>query len=113
MVAVVLPAESDLAVRDADKACVGYRDTMRVAAEVGQHLLRAAEGGLGVDDPLDPPQLVELAGEGGRFGKFRALSEEAELAGSERRVELGEEQPAEEAGEHAHRQEEAGATGDP
>lgn len=69
MVAVILPAESDLAVRQADKACIGDRDAMRVAAEIGQHLFRAAEGWFGIDDPLDPPQLIELAGEGGGFGE--------------------------------------------
>ena len=80
---------------------------MRVAAEIGQHLFRAAEGWFGIDDPLDLPQLIELAGEGGGFGERREFPEEAELACRERRVELGEEQPAEEAREHAHRQEEA------
>lgn len=102
VMAVVLPAESHMIVRNADQAGVGNRDTMGVAAEIGQHLLRTAEGGLGVDDPLDAPQFVELAGEGGGFGKIRELPEEAELAGRERRVEFGKEQPAEESGEHAH-----------
>ena len=60
------------AVRQADVAYAG--DTVRVAAEISQH----------------PPQAVELAGEGGGFGKRRELSEEAQLTGHERRLELGE-----------------------
>ena len=72
---------------------------MGVATEIGEHLLRAAERRLGVDDPLDLPQFVEPAGEGGGFGKLRKRAEEAEPAGYEGRSEFGEEQPAEEPGE--------------
>jgi hypothetical protein len=86
---------------------------MRVTAEIGQHLLRAAAGRFGIDHPRDPPQLIEVAAEGSGFGECREFSEQAELAGRERGIEFSEEQPAEQAGEHAHRQKEAGATGDP
>src|SRR5215468_2823819 len=99
--------------READQAGVGNRDTVGVATEIGQHLFWATEGWLGVDDPLDPPQLIEPAGEGGGIGEAGQHAEEAEPAGCEGHVELGQEEAAEEPGEHAHRQKEAGATGDP
>ena len=86
---------------------------MGVAAEIGQHLLRAAEGRLGIDDPLDPAQLAKPAGEGGGLGEAGERAEEAEFAGLEGGAQFVEEQPAEEPREHAHRQEEAGPAGDP
>ena len=69
VVAIILAAEGHLRVGDADQAGVGDRDAMGVA--VGEHLLGAAEGRLGVDDPLDPPQRGETTGEGGGLGEFR------------------------------------------
>src|SRR5215831_20178989 len=53
VVAIIPPAESHVLVCDADQAGVGDRNTMSVAPEIGQHLLRAAEGRLGVNDPFD------------------------------------------------------------
>jgi hypothetical protein len=113
VVAVILPAEDDLIVRHADQAGVGYRDAMGVAAEIGLHLLGTAEGWLGIDDPFDAPQLTEPAGEGGGFGECRKFAEETEFAGREVGAQRVEEQPAEQAAEHADRQEEPRATGDP
>ena len=86
---------------------------MGIAAEIGQHLLGAAEGRLGVDHPLDPAQRAQPMGEGCGSGEAGELAEEAEFAGLERRAQLVEEQPAEEPREHADRQEEAGPAGDP
>jgi hypothetical protein len=43
---------------------IGIRDTMRVAAEIAQHLQRAAERRFGIDDPApqmqSPEQLRKL-----------------------------------------------------
>jgi len=50
-VGVVAPAESDDAVVQGEEAVVAEGDAVGVAAEVGEHLRGAAEGGLGVDDP--------------------------------------------------------------
>ena len=86
---------------------------MGVAAEIGQHLLGAAERRLGIDDPVDAPQLVEPVGEGRGLGEAGEVAEEAQLAGVEGGLQVLEEQPAEQAREHAHRQEEAGPAGDP
>ena len=86
---------------------------MGVAAEIGQHLGGAAEGRLGIDDPVDPAQFAQAAGEGGGLRECGEIAEEAEFAGLEGGAQRVEEQPAEEAREHAHRQEEAGPAGDP
>ena len=55
VVAIVLPAEADLSLVQTHEAAVGDGDAMDVAAEIGEDLGRAAERGLGVDDPLDLP----------------------------------------------------------
>jgi hypothetical protein len=52
LVRVVPVAESDLAVVEGEKPLVGDGDTVSVAGEVLEHLLRPAEGGLGVDHPV-------------------------------------------------------------
>src|SRR6516165_4672257 len=86
---------------------------MGVAAEIGEHLLWAAEGRFGVDDPFDLAQAIEVTGEGSGFGEAGKLTEEAEFAGLEGGPQFVEEQTAEKAGEHADRQKEARTTGDP
>jgi hypothetical protein len=55
---------------------------MGIAAEIGQHLLGAAERGLGVDPPVEAAELAEMPCEGLRFGKVGELAEEPQLAGS-------------------------------
>lgn len=45
-VAVILPAERDAVVVHADQPGIGDGDAMGVGAEIGQHLLRPAKGGL-------------------------------------------------------------------
>src|SRR5882724_6908678 len=92
---VVLPAEANPAIHQADQAGIRYCDTVRVAAEIGQHLLGAAEGRLGVDHPLDPPQFTDTPGEGGRRGEFGEIAEEAQLTGLEGGVQTLQEQAAE------------------
>src|SRR6202022_1569358 len=86
---------------------------MGIAAEIGQHLLGAAEWGLGVDHPVEAAELAEMTCEGLRFGKVGELAEKPRLAGAEGVLQSPQEQSAEQPREHAHRQEEAGATSDP
>src|ERR1700681_3836147 len=86
---------------------------MGIAAEIGQHLLGAAERGLGVDYPVDAAELAEMTFEALRFEKISELTEELQLAGAEAVLQFPQEQSAEQPREHAHRQEEAGATSDP
>ncbi len=61
---VVLPEETDGIVCHGDEPAVGDGDAMGVAAEIGQHLLGAAEGRFGVDHPVDPAQRRAVRGEG-------------------------------------------------
>src|SRR6266702_3395313 len=49
---VVFIAEGDLIVVDVEQALVGEGYAMGIAAEVFDHLLRAAERGLGIDHPF-------------------------------------------------------------
>ena len=52
VVAVVLPAETHLALPHAEKAIVGNSYSMRVASQVGQDLLGSAERPFGVHHPF-------------------------------------------------------------
>jgi len=51
-VRVILPAKSDLGVRHIEQAVIGNRYAMRVASQIMQHMLGAAEWLFGVDDPV-------------------------------------------------------------
>ena len=113
VLAIVLPGEADLAVGESDQAAVGDGDAMGVAAEIAEHLLGAGERRLGEDHPVDAGQRVELSGEGGGIGQAGEGAGQAELAAGEGGAQLQHEHVAEAAREHAHRQEEAGRTGDP
>ena len=63
---VVSPAEGDLIVLEGHETMVGDGDAMGVAGEVVEDMLGAAEGRLGVDDPVLlaelPEEVVECAG---------------------------------------------------
>ena len=48
----IAPAEGDVAFRERDQPAVGDGDAMGVGAEIAQHMFRATEGPLGVDDPV-------------------------------------------------------------
>ena len=50
--AIVFPAECDLCVLEADQTVIGYGNPVRIAAEIIQHLIRAAKGGFRVDHPF-------------------------------------------------------------
>jgi hypothetical protein len=51
-VGVVLPSERDLIFPESDESMVGDGDAVGVAGEIVEHMLSAAEGRLGIDDPL-------------------------------------------------------------
>ena len=93
---VVLPAKAHLAVvLERHQAAVGDGDAMGVAGEVGQHLLRSGEPGLGVDHPLPPPQGREVGPEGAGFPELGEVTEGPDLAlamslyGGPRRTSVG------------------------
>lgn len=49
---IVLVGEPHLAVLDVEQPIIRDRDAVRVAADVGEHLVRTREGALGIDDPV-------------------------------------------------------------
>lgn len=69
VVGVVLQAEPDAAVLMIDESIIGQRDAVNVPTEVLEHLLRAGEGALRIDDPGDSPELTEEAAEGAAIGQ--------------------------------------------
>ena len=112
-VLVVLPEKGDAAVAETQQAVVGDRHAMGVAGEIVEHVMGAAEGRLGIHHPLGLRGRGEIGGEGVGVAQRFELRIEVQLTGPERAVQLFEEQPAEEPGQHPHRQEEAGAASDP
>jgi hypothetical protein len=69
-----------------DEPAVGNRDTMGVAAEIGQDLCGSAEGPLGIDNPFDGLHGFDATSEGFEFGKRCKIAEEAQGARVEGRV---------------------------
>src|SRR5262245_46500493 len=63
MVLRVPPAEADSVVLQTDQAMIGDRYPMGVAAQIVQHLLRSAKGGLSVHHPFGTSQGSEIGGE--------------------------------------------------
>ena len=110
---IILPAEGDAVIRQADKAGIGYRDAMRIATEISEHLLWPTEGWLGIDDPLAATGFGKATSEGGVLGEFGEITEKAEIAGVEGSLQVFEEEPTEEPRQHAHRQEEPWPASDP
>jgi len=52
VLAIVLPAETDMGRVEIEQTAVGDRDAMRIAREIGQDLQRTGEGLFGIDDPF-------------------------------------------------------------
>ena len=100
-------------VAGSDQAVVRDRDTVRVAAEIGQHGLRPAEGWLGVDDPFGFAQRREMGGEGVRIGQLRPDRRRSQLACLVQSDQPFEEQATEQPRQDLHRQEEPRAAADP
>src|SRR5215813_6346254 len=106
--AVVLVAEGHAALVESDEPAVGDGDAMGVAGEIGKHCFWPGEGRLGVDEPVLSVERREMRSEGLTTTPLLDLAKEREPA---RRVCVGErrqEEPPEQAGQHAHRQQEAG-----
>ena len=92
---------------------VGDGDAMRIASQVMQHMLGAAEGWLGMDDPVLPIKHAQEEGEVLLLMERHALAEEAQLMAGKEAPQSGQELAAEDAAEHLDRQEEAGTGSDP
>jgi hypothetical protein len=98
---VVLPAKGDLAVVNRDKPLVGDGDPVGVAREVLEHLLRAAEGRLGVDDPVFAAEVCPPACPTTSSRQRFELTMEGELALVEGLLEIAEELAPEETAQGA------------
>lgn len=90
---VVLPAKADAAISNINDTGIGNGDTVRVAAKIGQHLLRSAKWRLGVDNPLCATNIRNDASEGWRFRQSGEGTEELELASVEGSLQSLKKQP--------------------
>src|SRR5262244_2717509 len=111
--AVVLVAEGHAALVESNEPAVGDGDAMGVAGEIGKHCFWPGEGRLGVDEPVLSLERREMRSEGLTTTPLLDLAKEREPT---RRVGVGErrsEEPPEQAGKHAHRQQEAGLAAHP
>jgi hypothetical protein len=61
---IISPAEGNLVVGEGDQAMVGDGDAMSVAGEIAEDMMRAAERGFGIDDPIVTEQGAQESGEG-------------------------------------------------
>ena len=95
--AIVLPAERDLAVGERDEPAVGDGHPMRVAPEVLEHALRPTERRFGVDDPLGLGRRREIPGERARVCQLGQGIVERERTRREGLLQHRQEPPAEQA----------------
>src|SRR5271165_4135513 len=110
--AVILPGEADLAGFKREQPAVGNGDTMRVTAEIGERLARAAEW-LGIDYPIDAAQFGETRFESIGIGEAGERTGEAQPADVMSFLQVAQEQPSKQSRKNSHREEESGAAGDP
>jgi hypothetical protein len=112
-VPVVLPAEADPLAVDGDQAIVGDGDAVGVAPDIVEDLRRTSEGPLGIDHPLGTARWCQVAAECCGLMQVTVLGEEVQFARGKCLLQMVEEQPPEHPRQHADRQEELGAAGDP
>ena len=113
VLAIVLPAETDMGRVEIEQTAVGDRDAMRIAREIGQDLQRTGEGLFGIDHPFALAQRREVSSP--RVGVFELaeIGEELQFVGGVHGFETLQEQAAKQAREHADRKKEAVPRGDP
>ena len=78
---------------------VGDGDAVGVARQIMQHMLGAAEGRLGIDDPVLSVKCAQEDGEVLLLMKRSALAEEAQLMAGKEAPQSGDELAAEDAAE--------------
>ena len=109
----ISPAEGDLAIGESDQPGVRDGDAMSVCAEIAQHMLRSAEGRLGIDDPVVAEQYPQPGRESARLGQRQQAAVELEFTSMESVAKSGDELAAEDAAEHADGKKEGTPGGDP
>ena len=93
VMAIVLPAKADTAIGKFNDTGIGDGDTVRVAAKIGQHLLRPAKRRLGIDNPLRATNICNEASEGCQFRQSGEGTEELELTSVEGSLQSLKKQP--------------------
>jgi hypothetical protein len=78
-VGIILPAETNLVMLEGREAMIGDGYTMGIAGEIAEYMVRTAEGGLGVDDPVLMEQGTQEGAEGFLVGERSKASGEGEL----------------------------------
>lgn len=96
----VPPTERDAAIGQGDEAMVGDGYSMRVATEVMENMLRAAEGPLAVDHPFVAEELPDEREEVFRLSQRPELAVETELAIREGALQSFDKLASEDAAEH-------------
>ena len=104
---VVLPAKTDVLVREFEQAAVADGDSVRVAREISQDLLRTCERTLGENHPILRAQGSEVGLECRPIVERDEIGEELQLASIECCREAFKEQAPEQAREHPNGQKEA------
>ncbi len=111
--AIVFVGERHGIVVDRNEPRIGDRGAMRVADDIGQYALGAAEGRLGVDDERAVPQRAHTLGERGGLGERSQVAEESEFAAAESGFQAVEEQTAEGLRQDPDGEQEVGFANDP
>lgn len=78
-VGIILPAKGNPVPVEGYEAVVGDGHAMGVAGEIAEHMMRTAEGGLGVDDPVLPEQGTQEGAESFLVRQGLKASGEGEL----------------------------------
>lgn len=113
LMSVIFPAKCYVVVVDGHQAVVGNGDSMRVAGQVLENVIRTAERRLGVNYPLLPGDGFEKRCEVRFLSERRALPKEGQLMVVERLPQTVRELASKNSAEHFHRQEEAGSGANP
>ena len=113
VVGVILPLEGDALAVEGRQARIGDRRAMGVAGQILEHLPCAAEGWLGVDDPVGSDRLIKQPLEGLAVGVLAQHAEETELSATKGLLQSSDELAAKDTTQDAHREEEVGAALDP
>jgi hypothetical protein len=98
-VGIILPSERHSIILEANESMVGDRDAVGIAREIMQNMFGAAEGWLGVDDPVLAEKLSQKSAEGTRFRETPERAVELELVLLEESSKFGGELATEDATE--------------
>src|ERR1019366_1097216 len=97
---IVSPAKGYVIVLEGHETMVGDGYAMSVAGQVVENMFGAAEGWLGVDDPILPEQLPEEGGETAWSGQILLRAVELQLVLRDELLQFSDELSAEDAAQH-------------